>query len=78
MEGWSWGVLLKPVIVAGLALAYYFVVYRGSKWLGRFIPEGRFKEALFRERGDESATRAADPGQNVLDHNAVSGRKRRK
>ena len=35
-----------------LAFGYYVVVYRGSHLIGRFIPNGRLKEWLFRERGD--------------------------
>lgn len=76
MEGWSWGVLLKPAIGLVLVVAYYVVVYRGSKWLGRFIPEGRIKEALFRERGSDYAGRAADPSQHVLHDDTVRSRKR--
>ncbi len=38
--------------MVALVFAYYVVVYKGSHLIGRFIPEGKVKEWLFRERGD--------------------------
>lgn len=67
MSGWLLALAMKSVAVLGLAFAYYVVVYRGSQWLGRFIPEGRLKEALFRERGSEHARAQQRP----LDEAAV-------
>lgn len=52
MENWLIAVLLKGAAVVLLAFLYYVVVYKGSHLLGRFIPDGKIKEALFRERGD--------------------------
>lgn len=52
MEAWVLALLMKGAAVVLLAFAYYVVVYRGSQFLGRFIPDGKLKEWLFRERGD--------------------------
>lgn len=50
MLSWLLALLIKPLFVGAFALAYYVVVYRGSHWLGRFIPDPLF-DFLFRERG---------------------------
>lgn len=52
MENWVLALLLKGVAVVILAFGYYVVVYKGSHLIGRFIPDGKVKEWLFRERGD--------------------------
>ena len=52
MENWVLALLLKGVAVVILAFGYYVVVYKGSHFIGRFIPDGKVKEWLFRERGD--------------------------
>lgn len=52
MDGWVLALLLKGSAVVLLALFYYVVVYKGTQLLGRFIPEGRIKDFLFRERGE--------------------------
>lgn len=52
MENWVLALVLKGAAVLLLAFCYYVVVYRGSHFLGRFIPDGKLKEWLFRERGD--------------------------
>ena len=44
--------MLKGAAIVLLAFGYYVVVYKGSLFLGRFIPDGKLKEWLFRERGD--------------------------
>lgn len=43
---------MKGAAIVLLAFGYYVVVYKGSHLIGRFIPSGRVKEWLFRERGD--------------------------
>lgn len=52
MEAWVAALLMKGAAIVLLAFGYYVVVYKGSHFLGRFIPDGKFKEWLFRERGD--------------------------
>ncbi len=54
MENWVLALLLKGVAVVILAFGYYVVVYKGSHLIGRFIPDGKIKEWLFRERGSGS------------------------
>jgi hypothetical protein len=51
MDGWLIALLLKGVALVSLAFGYYVVVYKGSYLIGRFIPNGKFKDFLFRERG---------------------------
>lgn len=52
MENWVLALLLKGAAILLLAFGYYVFVYKGSHVLGRFIPDGKLKEFLFRERGD--------------------------
>lgn len=52
MEAWVIALLMKGAAIVLLAFGYYVVVYRGSRLIGRFIPNGRLTEWLFRERGD--------------------------
>lgn len=47
---WLVALLLKPLFVVGVTYAYHLLVYRGSLWLSRFIPDPLF-DVLFRERG---------------------------
>lgn len=54
MDGWSWSLLLKPVIGMGLLVAYYLVVVKGLRWLYPKLPRSRLVDALFRERGNKS------------------------
>ena len=49
---WWVVLLLKPLAVLVVSFVYWLIVYRGSHWLDRFIPAGKLKAALFRERGD--------------------------
>lgn len=51
MTAWGWGLLLKPLIAVGIVAVYYFVIYRGSHTIGRFIKNDRLYDFLFRERG---------------------------
>lgn len=51
MEPWLIAILVKVPAVVAIAFLYYVLVYKGSHFIGRFIPEGRLKEWLFRERG---------------------------
>lgn len=55
MENWVLALLMKGAAIVLLAFGYYVVVYKGSHFIGRFIPDGRVKEWLFRERGDTGA-----------------------
>lgn len=52
MSNWALALLLKFVIALGLVAAYYFVVYRGAHFIGRFIKNRKLYDFLFRERGD--------------------------
>jgi hypothetical protein len=52
MENWVLALLMKGAAIVLLAFLYYVVVYKGSHFIGRFIPDGKVKEWLFRERGD--------------------------
>ena len=52
MEGWVIALLVKGLSLVALAFAYYVVVYKGSHLIGKFIPEGKIKDFLLRERGD--------------------------
>jgi hypothetical protein len=56
MESWFVAMLVKVPAVVAIAFLYYVIVYKGSHLIRRFIPEGRVKEFLFRERGS-SGTR---------------------
>lgn len=60
MTAWMLGLLLKGAAVVLIAFLYYVFVYKGSHFLGRFIPDGKIKEALFRERGDGGTTGTRD------------------
>lgn len=60
MEPWLTVFLLKPIAIFGVAGAYYVTVYKLSKRLERWFPEGRLKRALFRERGTYGAGSASD------------------
>ena len=53
MQAWWVALLFKGVAAVAILFAYYVVVYRGSHFIGRFIPDGKFKDALFRERGNQ-------------------------
>jgi hypothetical protein len=71
MDGWQWSLLLKPFAVVLLVAGYYVFVYRGSHLLGRFIPNGRLKDFLFRERGRYDAGHAPgarDQASRSADH----------
>lgn len=48
---WIIALVVKPLSLVALIFLYYVFVYKGSHLIGRFIPEGRIKSALFRERG---------------------------
>lgn len=52
MSGFSWSLLLKPIIGLAIAAAYYVFVVKGLRWLYPRIPKNRFVDFLFRERGD--------------------------
>lgn len=56
MEAWVIALLVKGVTLIALAFAYYVVVYKGSHLIGRFLPNGKLKEFLFRERGSAGAS----------------------
>jgi hypothetical protein len=60
MDTWVIALLVKGVTLVVLAFAYYVVVYKGSHLLGCFIPNGKVKEFLFRERGDTGAGTSAE------------------
>ncbi len=60
MTAWHWALLLKPLGALLIIAAYYVVVYKGSHLLGRFIPNGKVKEFLFRERGRYDAGNPAN------------------
>ena len=51
---WIIALLVKPLSLVALVFLYWLVVYKGSHLIGRLIPEGRVKNALFRERGSGS------------------------
>lgn len=57
---WLLALLLKPLFVVGFAFAYYLLIYRGSLWLARFIPDPLFS-FLFRERGRFDPRRGLAP-----------------
>lgn len=52
---WIIALLVKPLSLVALVFLYYVTVYKGSHLIGRFIPDGRIKRALFRERGSGSS-----------------------
>ena len=60
MEAWVAALLLKGAAIVLLAFGYYAVVYKGSHFIGRFIPDGRVKDWLFRERGDARTSTGRD------------------
>lgn len=54
MDAWIAALLMKGAAIVLLAFGYYVVVYKGSHLIGRFIPDGKVREWLFRERGSGS------------------------
>lgn len=60
MEGWMLALLMKGAAGIGLAFGYWLVVYKGAALIGRFIPPGRVKDFLFRERGRQGAGPGTD------------------
>lgn len=82
MQAWLIALLIQGVSFVALVWLYYVIVYKGSQLLGRFIPEGKLKNALFRERGSTSAsssTNARDQASGSADNlSALPGRDSRK
>lgn len=60
MENWVLALLMKGAAIVLLVFLYYVVVYKGSHFIGRFIPDGKVKEWLFRERGDSGTGTGRD------------------
>lgn len=71
MDNWVIAVFLKGAAVVLLALLYYVFVYKGSHFLGRFIPDGKWKDFLFRERGDGGSTLAPKLDKRLRDDRSV-------
>lgn len=78
MEPWSWSLILKPLAVVLIAAAYYFLVIKGSQTIGRFIPDGKLKDFLFRERGTGRPQQPTGPAEKVLDNPPLVGTDTRK
>lgn len=51
MEVWQWAVLLKLPALALLSVLYYWIVIRGLRSVYRSLPDSKFVDFLFRERG---------------------------
>lgn len=71
MDNWVIAIFLKGAAVLLLAFLYYVFVYRGSHFLGRFIPAGKWKDFLFRERGNSGTAPAAKLDKRLSDDSAV-------
>lgn len=75
MPTWGWALLLKPLAAVGVAFVYYVVVYKGSRFIGRFITNKRLRDFLFRERGRHDAGRSAStrdkPGSSADDFRSL-------
>lgn len=71
MSSWVWAIFLKSAAVVLLAFVYWVVVYKGSHLLGLFIPNGKFKDFLFRERGDSGTTPATKLDKRLIDDRTV-------
>lgn len=52
MESWQWAVLLKPAAAMIGAVAYFFLVIKGLRWLYAKLPRSRFVDFLFKERAN--------------------------
>ncbi|SDQ41919.1 hypothetical protein SAMN05216569_1053 [Pseudoxanthomonas sp. CF125] len=71
MDNWVIAVFMKAAAIVLLAFVYWVVVYKGSHFLGRFIPNGKFKDFLFRERGDSGPSPAAKLDKRLSDDRTV-------
>ena len=60
MDNWVYALLLKFASLLLLAFLYYVFVYKFTRLIGRFIPNGKVKEFLFRERGDTRSSTGRD------------------
>lgn len=50
MEGWLWGLLLKPFY---FLIVWVLLVWPVTYAVRRWMPEGRLKTALLRRRGEK-------------------------
>lgn len=71
MDSWVIAVFMKGAAVVLLAFLYYVFVYKGSHFLGRFIPDGKWKEFLFRERGDSGTAPSTNLDKRLGDDGPV-------
>lgn len=71
MDNWVIAIFLKGAAALLLAFLYYVFVYRGSHFLGRLIPDGKWKDFLFRERGNGGAAPAAKLDKRLSDDRTV-------
>ncbi len=67
MESWAWALVLKPIAAVVVFAVVFGVPILLVYLLRPLFPEGRVKDFLFRERGGQRASRAADSSKRLLD-----------
>ena len=50
MSSWAFALAVKMVAAPVIAFGYWLLAIRFPNTIKRFVPEGRIKEILFRER----------------------------
>ncbi len=66
MEAVGWGMLLRPLIGICILVVVFGVPILLVRLLRPIFPNGRVKDALFRERGGESASARPDAEHRLL------------
>ena len=67
MEGWFYGMLLKPLIAVVLFVGLFGLAKLLAMAIKRFMPEGRLKRELFATTAAElRASRGAKPPDSLL------------
>ncbi len=59
MQGWIIGLALKPIVTVAVAFGYYLLVFRGGRFICRFLPAD-IAECLLRSRGRNDTASPAD------------------
>ncbi len=72
----DWAVVIAMKIVAAwfLAALYYFGLLRPLEWIRRRLPDARWVDVLFRERGTGGASKPARPPNDGLKQRAIGRR----
>ena len=74
MSGLSWALLIKPLALVVLAVAYYWLVIVPLRKLQKRLPDNALVRFLFRERGRQDANASVDLDKGRLNRPPVIGR----